>query len=217
MDHQTCIDTLMAYFQERNINCIDFEQETENQEIKRPDLLLPDHKTLIEVKTFKTQQREREEQVRIEKELNQGRISTYRRPVFFGRFEKDLKEARRKFRRFPDYSTLIVFFDFHSDFHRQKPEILLSGQEYITIGVPKDPRQKPYPIRRGFKNRSVRWDKNKEIGAIAFHWGHNAFKVYHNHWADEIRKINKAIFNLQNDKQWEFIDNPLNPEFKPIV
>jgi len=216
IDHQKCIETLIFYFQQRNINCIDLEQKIGSQKIKRPDLLLPDDNTLIEVKILLPQEREQKEKERIEQELGQGKVSTYWHPEFFNRFEEDLKKARRKFRNFPDFPTLVIFFDFHSNFHRQEPERLLLGQEYITIAVPKDIRKSPYPIKQGLKNRSLRRDKNKEIGAIAFHCGFNSFKVYHNDWADDKRKIDKKIFNLQKDKQWEFTDNSAEP-FKSII
>ncbi len=57
-EHQRLVDETIAYFQERDITCIDFEEHVGGETRKRPDLLLPDFNALLEVKTFAPQERE---------------------------------------------------------------------------------------------------------------------------------------------------------------
>src|SRR5215207_267377 len=81
--HQELVDTTITYFQERGINCIDYEKHIGQENSKRPDLLLPDFNTLVEVKTFAPQEREIEEAQRIGQEMLEGKTSAYWPETFF--------------------------------------------------------------------------------------------------------------------------------------
>jgi len=210
--HDKCIQTLKLWFEERSIACVDFEERMGNQNIKRPDLLLPVFRTLIEVKTIQPQEQEINEERRIAQDLKTTRITTYWHPEFRGRFLDDLKEARRQFRNFSSYSTAVIFFDFHSTFHRQDPVTLLRGQEYLTVAVPKDPKIPPHPIKSGHNERPLRHDLNNEIGAVIFATDRNTFSIYHNQAAEKIRRLPKEVFSLQQDKHFKYYDDKINPK-----
>ena len=64
-EHQQCVDLTIAYFQERGIACKDYERQVGHAAVKRPDLFLPEFETLIEVKTLKRLQKEREAEQRL--------------------------------------------------------------------------------------------------------------------------------------------------------
>ena len=212
-DHQKLVDQTIAEFKKRGIECIDFEKHVGEKATKRPDLLLPDFNTLVEVKTFARQKREIEEEQRIAKELNESQATGYWQPVFHKRFGEDLKSARRKFMEHPTRPTAVLFYDLHTFIHAQTPEDLLRGQEYHEYVFPKDNPQQTVGYRFGYKDRQLRRDLNQEIGAVVFDIGHNAFRVCYNHFTHKVRPIDKRIFNLPVDEHFEYIDDPVRPRF----
>ncbi|MBD0395442.1 MAG: hypothetical protein ICV52_16745 [Microcoleus sp. C1-bin4] len=166
-------------------------------------------KRCFEVKTFQPKQRELQEAQSLGQELLSGKAVAYWHREFFDRFGRDLSHSRKKFREYPDYHTAVVFYDLHSIFHVQNPEDLLLGEDIWKITtsglVPSEP-----------KKRQLRRDKNKEIGAVVFHNGRNAFQIFHHHFADPIRRINPAIFGLAEDEHFEYIDDSVNPQIIPF-
>ena len=114
LEHQKLVDQTVTYFKARGISCIDFEKHVGEKATKRPDLLLPDFNTLIEVKTFAPQKREIEEEERIAKELSEEQATGYWHPLFMERFRDQLQTARRKFREYPNHHTAVLFYDLHS-------------------------------------------------------------------------------------------------------
>lgn len=215
-EHQKYVDLTIAYFRERGITCKDYELLVGHAAVKRPDLFLPDFETLIEVKTFTRQERERLEAQRISQEFLAGKVSTYWPPTFFDRFAQDLKHSRKKFRVSPDYHTAVIFYDLHSDIHKQSPEHLLLGQEYWKIIFAEDEPQNATAVGPGRKERQLRKKKNNEIGAVVFPIGRNAFKIFHNSFADPIRRINPDIFALPEDEHFEYIDDNGQPQIIPL-
>jgi hypothetical protein len=211
-DHQRLVDETIAYFQEQDITCIDFEEHVGVETRKRPDLLLPDFNTLLEVKTFAPQEREIEEAHRIGKELSEGETSAYWHPTFYDRFGDHLRSARQKFRIYPNYNTAVLLYDLHSFVHAQTPEELLRGEEYYEFGYLKDDPEQTVLVDYGYKKRHLRRDVNHEIGAVVFHTGQNTFRVFHNHFAEKIRRIDKGIFALSEDEHFEYIDDSVNPQ-----
>ena len=133
-------------------------------------------------------------------------------PDFFDRFGEDLSHSRKKFRVYPEYHTAVLFYDLHSIFHKQSPEDLLLGQESYEIAIPKDKSQTPFPVGYGRKKRQLRRDKSSEIGAVVFHTDDNAFKIFHNRFADSKRRINPNIFALPEDEHFEYIDDYVDPQ-----
>jgi hypothetical protein len=212
-DHQKLVDQTIAEFKKRGIKCIDFEKHVGEKATKRPDLLLPDFNTLVEVKTFARQKREVEEEQRIAKELNESQATGYWQPVFHKRFGKDLKSARRKFMEHPTRPTAVLFYDLHTFIHAQTPEDLLRGQECHEYVFPKDNPQQTVGYRFGYKDRQLRRDLNQEIGAVVFDIGHNAFRVFYNHFTHKVRRIDKRLFNLPVDEHFEYVDDPVSPRF----
>jgi hypothetical protein len=212
-DHQKLVDQTIAEFEKRGIECIDFEKHVGETGRKRPDLCLPDFHTLVEVKTFAPQKREIEEEQRIAKELSGEQATGYWHPLFMERFRDQLQTARRKFREYPTYHTAVLFYDLHSFIFAQTPEELLRGQEYHEYVFPRDNPQLTVGYRSGYKDRQLRPDLNQEIGAVVFDIGHNAFRVFHNHFTDKIRRIDKRIFNLPEDEHFEYVDDPVSPRF----
>ncbi len=215
-EHQQSVALTISYFQERGITCVDYETQVGHDASKRPDLFLPDFETLLEVKTFTRQQRERQEEQRLSQEFLSGKVSAYWFPTFYDRFGDDLRDSRQKFRVYPDYHTAVIFYDFHSIFHKQSPEELLLGQESWEIAFPKDEPRKHFLTGYERKNRQLRRDKGNDIGAVVFHVGHNAFKIFHNRFADPIRRINVDIFALPDDEHFEYIDDSVNPQVIPL-
>ena len=215
-EHQQCVDLTIAYFRERGIASEDYELLVGHDPVKRPDLFLPEFETLIEVKTFKPLQQEREEEQRLSQELLAEQVSAYWHSDFFDRFGDDLSLSRKKFRVNPDYHTAVLFYDLHSIFHKQSPEDLLLGQEYWRLAFPKDALHNSFPVGYGRKKRQLRRDKGNEIGAVVFHTVGNAFKVFHNRFADTIRRIDPDIFALPEDEHFEYIDDSVSPEIKPL-
>jgi hypothetical protein len=212
IEHQKRVDVTITYFQEREIQCVDFEEYVGHESLKRPDLLLPTVNTLIEVKTFAPQEQEIKEAQRIGKELTEQKASAYWHPTFNDRFGDHLRSARRKFRVYPTYHTAVLFYDLHSFVHEQTPEELLRGQEYFVFANLKaDPKQ-VVQVGYGHNERHLRQDVNTEIGAVIFHTSHNTFKVFHNHFADKIRRIDKRIFPLSEDQHFEYIDDSVEPK-----
>lgn len=215
-EHQQCVDLTIAYFQVRGIACEDFELQVGHAAVRRPDLTLPEFHTLIEVKTFKRLEKEREEEQRLGQDFLAGKVSAYFYPTFYNRFDKDLRHARQKFREYPKHHTAVLFFDQHSMFHKQSPEDLLLGQEYYTFAFPNDASQNSGPLRYGRNKRQLRQDKNHEIGAVVFHTVGNAFQVFHNRFADTGRRIHPDIFALPEDEHFEYIDDSGDPKIIPF-
>jgi hypothetical protein len=212
IEHQARVDATIMYFQEREIQCVDFEEYVGHESVKQPDLLLPTFNTLIEVKTFAPQEQEIKEAQRIGKELTEGKVSAYWHPTFYDRFGDHLRSARHKFRVYSTYHTVVLFYDLHAFTHEQTPEDLLRGQEYFEFAHLKaDPKQ-VVQVGYGRNKRQVRQDMNTEIGAVVFHTGHDAFKIFHNHFADKIRRIDKRIFPLSRDQHFEYIDDSVEPK-----
>jgi hypothetical protein len=210
-DHQKCVEFTIACFRERGIRCEDNEARVGQDDAKRSDLILPDFETLLEVKTFKPKQQERQEEQRIRQELHSGKASAVVPPDLYGRFGDDLKHSRKKFREGPDYHTAVIFYDLHSFVHEVNPEDLLLGQEIWTITVSKRDLQKSFPVRSERKNRQLRRDKNEEVGAVVFHTGRNAFQIFHHYFADPVRRINPDIFALPEDEHFVCIDDKIIP------
>src|SRR5215213_9182218 len=113
-EHQQCVDLTIAYFQERGIACKDYELQVGHAAVKRPDLILPEFETLIEVKTLKRLQKEREEEQRLRQDFLAGKVTAYFLPGFFDRFGEDLSDSRKKFRVYLVYHTAVLFYDLHS-------------------------------------------------------------------------------------------------------
>ena len=215
-EHQERVNRTILYFEERGIACHDYELMVGDDPSKRPDLLLPDFHTFIEVKTFFPQQREREEAEKLGPELMAGKAIAIWQPTFYSRFGKDLSHSRQKFRRYPDYHTAVIFYDLHSIFHEQSPEDLLLGQESLQIAFPKNQSSQPLVVGYERKNRQLRQDKSTDIGAVVFPIGHNTFKVFHNHFAEPVRKIDQSIFALPDDEHFEYIDDSREPRIVPL-
>jgi hypothetical protein len=208
-EHQKCVELTIACFQERGIHCEDNEARVGHDDAKRPDLILAGFETVLEVKTFQPKQQERQEAQRLGQELLSGKAVASLPREFFDRFGRDLSHSRKKFRECPDYHTAVVFYDLHSIFHEQNPEDLLLGEDIhriTTSGL--------VPAER--KKRQLRQDKNKEIGAVVFHTGRNAFQIFHHHFAYPIRRINPGIFALSEDEHFEVIDDRVNPQIIPL-
>ncbi len=203
-EHQKCVELTIACFQERGIHCEDNEARVGHDDAKRPDLILPGFETVLEVKTFQPEQQELQEAQSLGQELLSGKAVAYWHREFFDRFGCDLSHSRKKFREYPDYHTAVVFYDLHSIFHEQNPEDLLLGQDIYQITT-----SGLVPTER--KKRQLRRDKNKEIGAVVFHTGRNAFQIFHHHFADPVRRIDRGIFALPEDEHFEFIDGGENP------
>jgi hypothetical protein len=208
-EHQKCVEFTIACFQERGIRCEDYETRVGHDGPKRPDLILPDFETLLEVKTFQPKQQDLQEEQRLGQELLSGKAVAYWPREFFDRFGEDLKDSRKKFRECPDYHTAVIFYDLHSIFHEQNPEDLLLGKDIWEI-TPSE----LVPSER--EKRQLRRDKNKEIGAVVFHTGRNAFQIFHHHFAYQKRRINPVIFALSEDKHFEYIDDSVNPQIIPL-
>jgi hypothetical protein len=81
-EHQNYVELAFEYFQERGITCEDYETLVGQDDSKRPDLILPDFETFLEVKTFKPKQRELQEEQRIGQEVLSGKVSAYGLPTF---------------------------------------------------------------------------------------------------------------------------------------
>jgi hypothetical protein len=207
------VDQTVTYFEARGISSIDFEKHVGEKATKRPDLLLPEFNTLIEVKTFAPQKREIEEEERIARELSGGQAAGYWHLVFHERFADHLRSARRKFREYPTHHTAVLFYDLHTFVFAQTPEELLRGQEYHEYVYPRDNPKLTVGYRFGYKDRQLRRDLNREIGAVVFDIGHNAFRVFYNHFTDKVRRIDKGIFNLPGDEHFAYIDDPVSPRF----
>jgi hypothetical protein len=212
-DHQELVDQTIAEFNRRGIECIDFEKHVGKKATKRPDLLLPDFNTLLEVKTFAPQKREIEEEQRIAREFSGGQAAAYWHPTFHERFAKDLRSARRKFREHPTHHTAVLFYDLHSFVFTQTPEELLRGEEYFEYAFPKDRTEQARQVGYGRRMRQLRRDLNREIGAVVFDIGQNAFRVFYNYHTDKIRRIDKRIFASPVDEHFTYIDDPVKPQF----
>ena len=215
-EHQKCVGHTIACFQERGIRCEDNETQVGDAAAKRPDLILPDLDTLLEVKTLKPKQRELQEAARIWQEARSGKASAYWFPEFFDRFGDDLSDSRKKFREYPDYHTAVIFYDLHSIVHKQIPEDLLLGKEVWTIPFPEKEAQEVFPVGSERKKRQLRRDKSMEIGAVVFHTERNAFKIFHNRFADPIRCIDRSIFALPEDEHFLYIDDREYPQIIPF-
>jgi hypothetical protein len=215
-EHQKLVDLTIARFQERGITCVDYETLLNHDDSKRPDLLLPDFDTFLEVKTFIPKQRERKEEQRIMQELVAGRVSASWQPAFFDRFGDDLSLSSKKFRVYPDYHTAVIIYDLHTFIHKPNPEELLLGQEYWEIAFPANERQNPVPVGYGRKKRQLRRDKNTEIGAVVFSTDRNVYKIFHHRFAEPIRRITPDIFALPEDEHFEYIDDSKDPQIVPL-
>jgi hypothetical protein len=211
-DHQKRADDTITCFHERGITCTDFEIHVGHDDSKRPDLWLPEFNTLIEMKTLAPQKREIKEARRIDQEMLEGKVSAYWLPTFHDRFGVHLRSARRKFRAFPTYHTAVLFYDLHTFIHAQTPEDLLRGEEYVTFGFPEDRPEQAVQVGGGYRKRQLRKDLNNEIGAVVFHTGQNTFRVFHNHFAEKLRQIERGIFALPEDEHFEYVDDRVNPQ-----
>jgi len=96
-EHHKRVQATLTYFQVRGIRCEDFEKRAGPDPAKRPDLLLPDFPTVIEVKTFAPQEQEIKEAQRIGgKELAGGKVSAYWHPTFYDRFGDHLRACANR-------------------------------------------------------------------------------------------------------------------------
>jgi len=216
VEHQKCVKATIKYFQERGIRCFDFEEMIGHQAVKRPDLLLPDFHTLLEVKVLVPQDSELQGERRLGKELLSGEAVGYSPIDFFNRFSDHLENSRRKFREYPDHHTAVIFFDLRAFFYKQSPETLILGQEFWKIAVPEDKRGQVYQVGAGHNMRQLRRDLNTEIGAVAFYTGGNSFKIFHHRFAGRIRHIDQNVFSLPEDQHFEYIDDSGKPDINPL-
>jgi hypothetical protein len=53
---------------------------------------------------------------------------------------------------------------------------------------------------------------NTEIGVVIFYTGHNTFRVFHHHFAEKNRRIDRGIFALSEDEHFEYVDDGVNPQ-----
>ncbi len=88
----------------------------------------------------------------------------------------------------------------------------MRGEEYYEFAFLKDDPEQTVLVDYGYKKRHLRRDVNHEIGAVVFHTGKDAFRVFHNHFAEKIRRIDKGIFALSEDEHFEYIDDSVNPQ-----
>ena len=60
----------------------------------------------------------------------------------------------------------------------------------MAVGVSLGSR---FLVDYGYKKRQMRRDVNQQIGAVFFHTGKDTFRVFHNHFAEKIRRIDRRI------------------------
>jgi hypothetical protein len=213
-EHDKCVNIVIDYFKSQNIRCEDFEKIVGPTGPKRPDLLLPDFKTLIEIKTFLPTENQMKMEEYLVEQANLGISIASDLPIERDRFDDDLTDSRRKFREFPDYSTTVIFFDLHKWIHAQIPELLLGGETRIHYDTSKFPAE---PIISEQRERPVRRDWNTEIGAIVFfEKSRNIYKVYYNVFAELSRRISSDIFKSGGNEHYDFVSDIIQPKFSKI-
>jgi len=210
-DHDECVRKVMDYFSLKNIKCENFEKIVGADGPKRPDLLLTDLNTLIEIKTIAPSAEEKEEEDKIKRMVSDGGTASYTYPIFRTKFKDDLEDSRRKFRNFEDYSTVVIIFDLFGFHFKQRPELLLCGEQQLNITIPNDSKEEPYVNSSQQNDRCIRRDLNTEIGAIVFYDDKDFFKIFYNIFCEDKRRIDSTIFNFDNNEHYNFIDDKSNP------
>lgn len=172
-----------------------------------PDFLINKYNLVIEVKKIcitKEHIEHKKEKERTEQELKTGKSTAFFVPVRCATFSDHLDNTRKKFRKYPNYGTIMVedLREYGKEYYPSPPE-LLRGFEEFTIDD--SDRIKRHRI----KERHIRKDKNTEIGAILFIF-ENHYEVWHNVMAESNRRVGRKIFKGKNIIEYEFDINNTN-------
>ena len=165
-------------FPETEITEPDKNSKSENKE---PDFLIKKDKLIIEVKNFHDPELI-SENINFENDLKKGEVVSYFLPDKNDTFSEHTKSCRHKFRKYNDYSSLLVE-DF-TDYGIRHPciDFIIKGLTTIFID------RKTYTTDVKYRNREFRIDYNTEIGAVLMMFNYKKL-LYHNLMCDGYRKL----------------------------
>lgn len=147
---------------------------------KAPDFIIAEIKLAIEVKHFVDKDLLNKDREQLEK-FKKGEIASWAAPVKNHQFGKHLSDASKKFRNYPDYSTLLV--EDLSDIYFLRPDIEFLVCGMLTMHISKETGE---VMKWTNKERKLRIDRYTEIGALCF-LERNQKSIYHNLMADKNR------------------------------
>jgi len=212
IDHDKYKEKIKTLFNNAGFVCIDEDQNGKNTE-KTPDLKCQNEKLIIEVKIFYggNEDRRREE---ISKKQIKERAS-YWIAEKHSTFADHLKRAKKKFRNYPDYKSMVVFIDLMPLDDQHIEELFFKDEYSIQTTDYSNSRDVSSQILPKPSNRVFSKNNNCEIGAVAqFYPKDNRLLIIHNAQADAHRRVPYCIGKSLKAKQKIYIDDSINPRIK---
>jgi hypothetical protein len=184
-------------FEKKDIKEPDKSRTVEDRE---PDFLISSYKIAIEVKNY-TNAELIEENKKFHKELSTGKGVGFWAPVINKIFDDHLETFRRKLKKYPDHSSLLVE-DF-TDYSIRYPsiEFLIKGQTTVYFN-----KETADIVDTKYKEKSFRLDKNTEVGAVMFIFP-SRILLYHNLMSEKNRVLPWFLWanNLNNVEMEHYV------------
>lgn len=206
LNHDSCVENIKQLFYAAGFICMNEDQNGKNKK-KTPDLKCEDQKIVIEIKTFQGGNKDR---AREDKSLASIKSNgAYWMEEKHSTFADRIKSARKKFRNYPGYKSLVVFIDYMPLDNQSIEELLWKESYRIKVFS-----NMMCSVTTKYADKIFTNKKNIEIGAVAL-LRNNNFLIIHNHQAKEKRKIPYPIGEKLKATQKIYVDGSI-PEIKSI-
>ena len=189
-NHDVCVEKIKSIFNDAGFYFVDEDKNGKNEK-PTPDLKCDESKIVIEVKTFQGGKENKDREELLKEKIN--RDGSYWPIDNYNTFNEHIKKARKKFKEYPDYASIVIFVDFMK-FDIQNIEDLFFEKSYvITAFGDENLENVKNGIERKCKNIAFDHNKNKEIGAVAQLYFDKKLIIIHNSCADDNRKVSFSV------------------------
>jgi hypothetical protein len=172
---------------------IDEPDKQAGQQDKNPDFLVKQVDVVVEVKHFEDDELKKEDLAQFEK-FKKGEVASWSAPLKNKQFERHLSDTVKKFRNYPDHSSLLIIDC--SDIHFLVPDIEFMIGGLLNIHFDKKTGD---VIRYSNTERKFRIDQYTEIGAVCF-LEKSRISIFHNLMSDKPRRLPYYFWASQLEK-----------------
>jgi hypothetical protein len=160
---------------------------------KEPDFVINGVSIAVEVKEFNDEKLKKEDLAQLEK-VRSGESASWWVPVKNKQFERHLSDTAKKFRNYPDHSTMLVLDFSEMNYLVPDKEFLIGG--LVTMYLE---RETGDLIKYSNTQRKLRVDQYTEFGAICF-LEKSRVNIFHNLMCEKGRRLPYYFWAKQLEK-----------------
>lgn len=182
------------------------EPDSDETIIGTADFLLGD--TVFEVKEIVPNRQDQEQIEKLKSNVANKKIEAMHVPDKTEQFKDDIKDFRKKIKKYPNYATVLVEDLTQWWWHEPDIEKMMFGTEIIHID-----QKSGDALGLSWTNRLLRLDINRGIGSYIFITSSNIL-IYHNVMADNFRMMPLEYiqkFSRITPNQYLFVNIPNSP------